>query len=292
MKEDKIKYFVSRKIKERIDFVRNIKTKDKKVAIYNHIPLRELEACFDECIKLTDLYKDQVFLNTLPKINNKTVVFFVDLGLDYCTFLPNYIKPYLKLTPIRQQTDNVYLIDGFAFYNTEKSIYRPFLYIDDGILSTTVQEFYNVGIYKDFEGNKVENYIDKIRPYIDIRTKPIEIQVVSYSPLKKEKREYEALKERVIMTEKLSKQRVVNELQKFIKSSKSLESVLLKEKEGDVLYVEENTTNSRKKMYKDIILQNPKKVVFYDSGFYGIDQIELERTKGALTRHNKLIELF
>ena len=44
-------------------------------------------------------------------------------------------------------------------------------------------------------------------------------------------------------------------------------------------------------MYKKILLTNPKKVVFYSSGIYGADEIELSRTRDALIRHNKLIEL-
>ncbi len=62
MKEDKIKYFVSRKIKERIDFVRNIKTKDKKVAIlYTFVnPKTGRLFMFGES---KGFYTDEIFLN-------------------------------------------------------------------------------------------------------------------------------------------------------------------------------------------------------------------------------------
>lgn len=287
----KTRYFVSNNVNARMAFVKKSKPFGKRIAIYNKIPVRDLASYFDKCIKLTDLYKDEVFLNLLPSIDSKTSIFLIDLGIDYCSFQANYIKPYTKLMPICQQTKHTFIIDGFAFYNTEKSIYRPFLYIDDRILDSTVQEFYNSGaLYKDFDGNKVENYCNKIKPYIEIQNKPIEIQSIHYTPTDKEKKDYEALKEDIIMCKKLSKVRVISELQKFIRNSSSRKKALSQFKDSGFL-IEENTANWRKKMYSEIILHNHKSITFIESGFYGIDNLELSRTKEAIIKHNKLINL-
>lgn len=287
----KTKYLISNNIPERMDFIKKVKPFGKRIAIYNQIPLRGLESYFDKWVKLTDLYKDEIFLKLLAEIDQKTTVFFIDLGLDYCSFQANYIKPYTKLSPIFHQAKDTYLIDGFAFYNTEKSIYRPFLYIDDSVLDSSVQEFYNSGaLYKDFDGNKVENYYQKIKPYIKISTKSIDIETISYNPTEEEKSEYEKLKENVIMTKKYPKAKVIKTLLDFIDSSNSKQKSILPEEKG-VLNVVKNNNNSRKQMYKDILMKNPNKLIFYSSGVYGVDEIELSRTKDALIRHNKLIKL-
>mgnify|MGYP000921699951 FL=1 len=124
------------------------------------------------------------------------------MGLDYCSFKADYIKPYTKLHPISSQAKETYIIDGFAFYNTEKSIYRPFLYIDPEILGSTVQEFYNSKGFESFDGNKIENYINVIKPYINISTKPLTIKTINYHPTNEEKKKYELLKHKVIIEKK------------------------------------------------------------------------------------------
>ena len=211
------------------------------------------------------------------------------MGLDYCSFKADYIKPYTKLHPISSQAKETYIIDGFAFYNTEKSIYRPFLYIDPEILGSTVQEFYNSKGFESFDGNKIENYINVIKPYINISTKPLTIKTINYHPTNEEKKKYKLIKHEVIIKKKYSKQKVIKSLQNFIKNSNSRKEVIKKDQKG-ILNITENTNNSRLKMYKDILLTNPKEIVFYSSDFYGVDEIELSKTRNGIIRHNELIK--
>ena len=285
-----IKYLVSNSIPERMAFIKESKPFGKRIAIYNQVPMRGLESYFDEWYSLTDLYKDEIFLKMLAKIDKKTSIFLIDLGLDYCSFQANYIKPFTKLHPICGQAKDTYIIDGFAFYNTEKAIYRPFLYIDENIIGSTVQEFYNTGSYKDYTGNQVENYVEKIRPFIRITTKPIEIETISYSPTDKEKEDYEKLKQEIIIEKQYPKVKVIRILLDFVNNTKTKKDAIIETQEN-ILNITKNDNASRIQMYKNILLTNPQKVIFYSSGFYGADEIELTRTRDALIRHNKLIEL-
>lgn len=287
----KTKYFVSNDLESRKSFIKGNSKRGKKVAIYNQLPLRGLENSFTEIYKLSDLYNDETFLRLLAKIDKHTTVYLIDLGLDYCSFKADYIKPYMKLHPISTQAKETFIIDGFAFYNTEKAIYRPFLYINPDIIGSTVQEFYNSKGFESFDGNKIENYFEKIKPYVKISTKPLEVQVINYEPTEAEKQAYEELKKDVIMVQKFPKQKIITALQKFINTSKSKLEALQNITEPDVVHVKENTNKSRMQMYKDILMNNPKKVVFYSSNFYGVDEMELSKTKDAIIRHNQLIEL-
>lgn len=285
------KYLVSNSIPERMHFIKKAKPFGKRFAVYNKIPLRGLESYFDKFIKLDELYDDQTFLKLLGQVDNKTTLFLIDLGLDYCSFQANYIKPYTKLHPLSQQAKETFIIDGFAFYNTEKAIYRPFLYIDPNIIGSSVQEFYNTGAYKDFDGNQVENYYKKIAPYMQISTLPLELEVVKYSPTKKEKAEYEKLKKQIIMVDKFSKPKVIRMLIDYIENTESKKKAIKKEINADAIQIIRNDANGRKNLYKEILLKNPKKIFFYSSEYYGADEIELSLTFGALERHNKLIAL-
>lgn len=286
-----MRYLVTNNENERMAFIKRAKPFGKRIAIFNKIPLRDTASYFDKSYNLIDLYKDEIFLKLLSDIDRKTSIFLMDLGLDYCSFKGDYIKAYTRLHPICSQAKDTFIIDGFAFYNTEKSIYRPFLYIDDKILDSSVHEFYNVGaIYKDFEGNKVENYYQKIKPYIKISNNPIELEKIFYTPTKTELKKYGKLKKELILENKYPKQKVINELLKFIDNSKTKKNTILPKEDG-VLDIIKNNKVSRIKMYKTIILENPKKVRFYSSGVYGADELELSRTYTALERHNKLIEL-
>ncbi|EKB56612.1 hypothetical protein [Bergeyella zoohelcum] len=285
------KYLVSNSIPERMHFIKKVKPFGKRFAVYNKIPLRGLESYFDKFIKLDELYDDQTFLKLLGQVDSKTTLFLIDLGLDYCSFQANYIKPYTKLHPLSQQAKETFIIDGFAFYNTEKAIYRPFLYIDPNIIGSSVQEFYNTGAYKDFDGNQVENYYKKIAPYMQISTQPLELEVVKYSPTKKEKAEYEKLKKQIIMVDKFSKPKVIRMLIDYIENTESKKKAIKKEIDADAIQIIRNDANGRKNLYKEILLKNPKKVIFYSSEYYGADEIELSLTFGALERHNKLIAL-
>lgn len=287
----KTKYFVSNDLESRKSFIKGNSKRGKKVAIYNQLPLRGLENSFTEIYKLSDLYNDETFLRLLAKIDKHTTVYLIDLGLDYCSFKADYIKPYMKLHPISTQAKETFIIDGFAFYNTEKAIYRPFLYIDPLIIGSSVQEFYNSKGFESFDGNKIENYYQIIKPYIKISNKPLEVEVVKYELTDEEKNAYNELKNDVIMVQKLSKQRIISLLEKFIFNCESRKKAIREIYDPAILNVTSNSKNSRVKMYKDILLENPKKVVFYSSGFFGVDEMELSRTKDAILRHNELIKL-
>lgn len=283
------KYFVSNDINNRFEFVKKQKG-SSKIAIYNQIPLGELKSSFNEVYKLSELYNDETFLKMLSKVNSKTLVFFVDLGLDYCSFKGDYIQSYTKLAPISHQAKCTFIVDGFAFYNTEKSIYRPFLYIDPNIIGSSVQEFYNEGIYKDFDGNRVENYYKTISNHIEINTPPVNVETINYTPTQDEINRYEALKQDIIFGKKFTKVKIIRTLLDFVNNSESKKKSLLPDENG-ILNVTKNDNRSRIEMYKSILLNVPRKVRFYSSNFYGADEIELTKTRDALIRHNKLIQL-
>lgn len=282
------KFLVSRDHVIRDIFCEKRKSRFFNICIYNtHIPCVK----FDMSIKLTELYNDEIFLRLLSKIDSNTHIFLFDLGIDYCSFKADYIKPFTKLNPICMQAGETFIVDQFAFYNTEKSIYRPLLYIDDLILNSTVQEFYNSKGFESFDGNKIENYYSKLIDIMDMQVRPLDVEVINYEPTESEKNDYNALKEDLILNKKLPKQKIISELHKFIKESKSRCEAIKVFTDSKILNITENTNKSRVKMYSDIMKLNPNKLVFYSSGFYGIDEIELSRTKDAILRHNELILL-
>lgn len=283
------KFLVTTSYQDRYDYINNL-TANKKIAIYNKVNIGELNDLFDYVYRLDDLYKDEIFLKMLSNIDRNTIVFFIDLGFDYCSFKANYLKSYTKLNPIYQQARDIYIIDGFAFYYTEKSIYRPFLYINPDILNSTVQEFYNMDKYVEFDDNRVEKYYNKIKPYIEIKTKEIEIETITYSPNISEIEDYNRLKEEVIMNRQLPKVKVINTLLNFIDNSESKKMAIMPSIKG-ILNVTHNNSKSRIDIYKNLLTGQFNKVRFYSSGIYGCDELELNLTKDALNRHNKLIEL-
>ena len=136
----------------------------------------------------------------------------------------------------------------------------------------------------------MENYYKPIKPYVEVKTKPLDIETVPYEPTAKEKQEYEKLKKEVILEKKYPKVKVLRLLNEYVESTSTKKKALRKTEEG-ILNVTENTAISRKAMYKDILLTIPRKIVFYSSGYYGADEIELSRTRDALKRHNTLLEL-
>lgn len=285
------KFLVSKCTKERQMFIKNNSLGCHAIGIYNQLPIDDLKSYFSESYSLQELYNDEVFLLLLAKIGKGTKLFFIDLGIDYCSFKADYIKPFTKLNPLFQQAGETFIIDYFAFYNTEKSIYRPFLYIDDLVLDSTVQQFYNSKGYEDFIDNTVEKYYQKIKPYIEINVKPLVIETISYEPTDIEKHQYQLLKEDIILNKKYPKQKVIRLLTEFIENSTSKKEIIKPILDNSVLNVYAISSKMRIEMYKKLRNPNIKKVVFYTSNYYGVEKIELELTLDAIQKHNELIRL-
>lgn len=226
-------YLVSTDLHDRAAFVSGTtRVKGKRFAVYNQVPLGELEQYFDRTITLNELYDDQTFLTFLALVDADTTLFYIDMGIDYCSFKADYIRPYLRLHPMYQQAGATYIIDGMAFWNSEKAVYRPFLYIREDVLGSTVQEFYNTGTYADYTGNRVENWVEKVRPHLDLRTRPMAVTTVRYEPTPAELRAYEALKKKLILDLKYPKAKVVRMLLDFVDQSASKRKAMSKKPDG------------------------------------------------------------
>jgi hypothetical protein len=282
-------YLVSSCTHDRLAQIANVD--QPRIAIYNRFQVDpELGGMFDRTYKLQDLYKDETFFDALATVTGTVNLYLIDLGMDYCSTQPDYIKEYTKLKPLSQQAAAVCIMDHFAFYFTEKAIYRPFLYINADVIGSSVQEFYGTGIYREFEGNRVENYAGTIAPYVDMRTQTIPIHVVSYTPTPGEVADYEALKRRLIIEERKSKQTVLNGLFSYISTLDSKREAITS---CDLRGIKVCDNNPRRKYdtYKTIIERNAgDPVVFFSSGTFGVDEMALDNTMSALRRHNDLIE--
>lgn len=274
----------------RTAFIRATPRTGRRVAVHNQVPLGALSSEFDAVITLKELYDDQTFLRFLATVDRTTTLFYMDMGLDYCSFKGDYIAPYLRLHPLYQQAGDTYIVDGFAFYNTEKSIYRPFLYLKGSPLKSSVQEFYNVGPYADYTGNRVENYAPLVKPHLDLHAKPTKVTTVRYKPTAKERAAYEALKEDLIMKKQYPKTKVVRLLLDFVDATATKRKAVPATPDGRY-HVLRNDARARVAMYKALLANPAQEVVFYTSGHYGADEMELGRTRDALLRHNTLIAL-
>lgn len=282
------KFLVSNNDKERIDFIKNISF--KKMCIYNDSFEINYIQLFDESYSLNQLYDDKTFFSALSKIDNNTVLFIINLGLKYCSPKADYIKPYLKIQPIAEQCKDVFIIDYFAFYQDEKTIYRPYLYILDDVFDETLQHFYGTGAYKDYTGNTIEEYYLRIKDTIKITTEKINIKTVKYNPTEIELENYEKLKNEIIKVKKYPKVKIYRILCEYINSLNSKQNVIF-ENNIEGYRLENLTQKSIIITYEKLIKNNYNTIVFFESNVFGIEGILLKKIKTAIKRHNKLIEL-
>lgn len=262
-----------------------------RYAIWNRFQAaEEMEGLFDGTYRLSDLFKDEVFFDALAKIDGSASLVFFDLGIDTCVATPSYIKEYTKLRPLSLSAARTIQFDHFVFYFTEKAIYRPFLYCNQTVFDATLQEFYGVGPYKGFDGNRVENYVEVVRPFIECEVDPIPIEVVSYQPTQAEIDLYEATKYRLIMQDRRGKQTVINGLFDLIRNFESKRAAIASYT-GDGILIEDNDSRRRYDVYEQAIDDFGQKLVFFRSGVFGADEMALDATVGAIQRHNDLVRL-
>lgn len=262
-----------------------------RYAIWNRFrAAEEMEGLFDGVYRLDELFKDEVFFDALAKVDGSASLVFFDLGLDICVAQPSYIKEYTKLRPLSLQAGGTIQFDHFAFYWTEKAIYRPFLYVNTPVLDASLHEFYGAGPHKDYTGNQVENYVEKVRPYIECEAIKIPVDIVTYQPTQAEIDEYEATKYRLIMVERRAKSTVVNGLFELIRKFETKRSAM-DAYEGDGILIEDNDSRRRYDVYEAAIREYGRPLVFFRSGVFGVDEMALDATVGAIQRHNKLVEL-
>lgn len=272
------KFLVSKNEEKRLLFVKAIK--GKKIAIYNGESLLLKE--FNLCIDMHKLMEGDYFFEHLAKCDGTTTVVLIDVLIKN----EIYVHPYGKIYAFTEQAKQVMVIDTFAFKWNEKQIVRPFLFIDPNILGSSMINF--------FEGkeNTVENYVDKIKPHIEIDVKPIKVKIVKVNPSYGEYSDYTKLKNELINIQKFSKTKVVNRLLDFIDKMDSKKKVIeCLKKSKKTLYVTSNKQKNKFKMYDDLRNEDFNKVVFVSTETFGSDNLELEKTKNALERHNLLIKL-
>lgn len=273
------KFLVSRRDSRRIEFASAIRN---PVAIYEG----DRPSCFDKSYSLSSLYDDATFFDALAAVNGEVSLVLWDVGKSIHSEDPAYLKSYTKIKPLSLQAGEVYVVDRLAFYYSSKSVLRPFFYIHGDVFSETLQEFYGVGVYADYDGNTIEKSADRIRPYVEMDAGEILIQVVEVRPTAKEVSGYEELKYRLIMVEKKPKSSIVNQLFKYIDAMES-KSQALRDCVLDGVKIESNDFRRLQKNY-DLILDGSDRAVFFSTGF-GLDSMGLERTLSAIRDHNELV---
>lgn len=275
----KAKFLVSRNFNERLEFIQSIK--GKKIAIYKEeSPLLKE---FDVCIDMNLLMKDDYMLTNLAKCDSKTTIVLIDILIKSGV----YVHPYGKVYNFTEQAKETLIIDSFAFKWDEKQIVRPFLFIDPSILGSSMINFW------EGKDNTLENYYKTIKPFIKISTPPLEIQTILYTPTEDEIKAYEVLKERIILTEKLAKTKIVEMLISYVDGLESKKQAFLSNsaKYANAYVVTSNKPKMKFKVYETLKNEGIEKVFFFSSGVFGADEIELNKTRTAIERHNDLIRL-
>lgn len=277
-------FLISKNEARRNESIRSVK--GRKLAIYHgDTPLLGL---FDVVVDFTSLMQDSYYLEHLVKCDGNTTVFLIDCMVKHGA----YVHPYGRVWQFTEHAKATKVIDRYAFRYDERAIFRPFLYIDRNILGSTISEFYNEGPFKDYAENKVELYAKKVAPHIDCDIMPLEIEVVHYKPSKKERSDYDALKERLVKDMSKSKSHIVSELIKFVNGTDSRKKALASVKpEAGRIIVESNHPKGKFKLFDAIGMATDAKPVFFSSGYYGADELALKQSLGALERHNDLIRI-
>lgn len=272
----KTKFLVSKNFENRLNFIRQIK--GKKIAIYN-MPSDLLKE-FDLSIDMHKLMKGDYYLENLALCNGKTTVVLIDVLIKHGV----YVHPFGKIFSFCEQAKETLIIDTFAFKWDEKQIVRPFLFIDPSILGSSMINFY------ESENNTIENYYPRIKEFVQMDVTPVEIEVIQYTPTIDELTGYNDLKRQLIMDEKQPKTKIVTSLIKYVDSLKSRELASLKVSSDSVL-IQSNKPKNKFLIYEILRDENVKKITFLSSGVFGADEIELNKTRHAIERHNELIRL-
>lgn len=270
------KFLVSKNFGNRLNFIRKIK--GRKIAIYNY--QSDLLNEFDLCIDMHKLMKGDYYLENLALCDGKTTVVLIDVLIKHGV----YVHPFGKIFAFTEQAKETIIIDTFAFKWDEKQIVRPFLFIDPSILGSSMINFY------ESEKNTIENYYVRIKPYIKMDVTPVEIEVIKYHPSKQELSSYHSLKQRLIMDEKQPKTKIVTELIKYVDGLESRKKAIKQVSDGCIL-ISSNKPKNKFMIYDILRDENVQKIAFLSSGVFGADEIELNKTKKAIERHNTLIQL-
>ena len=270
------KFLVSKNFENRLDFIRQIK--GKKIAIYNMES--ELLKEFDLCIDMHKLMKGDYYLENLALCDGKTTIVLIDVLIKHGV----YVHPFGKIFAFAEQAKETLIIDTFAFKWDEKQIVRPFLFIDPSILGSSMINFW------ESENNVIENYYTRIKDFIQMDVSPIEIEVIKYNPTQEELSGYNALKQKLIMDEKQPKTKIVTSLIKYVDGLKS-RKIAAEKVSADSVLIESNKPKNKFLIYEILRDENVKKITFLSSGIFGADEIELNKTKHAIERHNELIRL-
>lgn len=286
----KTKFLVSKNFYNRLKFIRKIK--GKKIAIYNIES--DLLKEFDLCIDMHKLMKGDYYLENLALCDGTTTIVLIDVLIKHGI----YVHPFGKIFSFCEQAKETLIIDTFAFKWDEKQIVRPFLFIDPSILGSSMINFY------ESKNNVIENYYPRIKNFIKMDVAIIEIEEIKYNPTQEELTGYDALKQQLIMDEKRPKTKIVTELIKYVDNLESKRNAISNYfdtyPKSNILFgpnintaiIQSNNSRIKFKIYE--LLQNEKisKLVFLSSGIFGADEIELNKTKQAIERHNILVKLF
>lgn len=273
------KFFVSKNQTERIEFVKQIE--GKKIAIYNGES--SLLPYFDHAVDMSRLMEDEYFLEKILLCDSSTTLVLIDVLIKNGI----YVHPYGKIFRFTEIAKQTIVIDSFIFRYTERNIIRPFLFIDTSVFGTSM-----IGFHAS-EDSTIENYHERIRPYIDCRIKPIELEVVYYAPTEEEKEKYHVLKLELVSNVDNGKAKIVETLISFVDGLESKRAAIA---EARINYpgsfvVTSNKPKNKFKTYGELCKEEINSVVFISSETFGADELELKTTMEAINRHNKLIKL-
>lgn len=270
-------FLVSKNALTRQNFIDGIA--GRKIAIYNQ-PSPLLEK-FDLAIDMNLLMKDDYFLTNLSKCDGNTTIVLIDVLIKNGI----YVHPFGRIYKFCETARSVFIIDYFAFKWDERQIVRPFLFLNPNILGASLITFINE------ENNTIESYFNDVKEHIQMDVSQVTVTAVNYSPSADEIKKYEELKKELILEKQFPKAKIVNMLIKYVDSLKSKQETI-SNFQTNALKVVSNLPKNKFSVYQSLADESVTEIVFFSSGVFGADEIELKKTRHAIERHNFLIELF
>jgi len=271
----KTRFLVSRNPDDRLEYIKRID--GKKLII--HGGENPFEKIANWSVNMNKLMDSAYYLESLPKCNADVTLILLDVLVKHGT----YCHPYGRIYRFSEAAKTTHVIDTFVFKWNERQIVRPFVFINRNLLPYAITE----SLDGDFA---MEDYVDRIRDYVDIRVEPLDIKLIGYTPTDAEKRGYDELKRDMIADSSNQKNHIVSKLIKYVDALDSKRAAISDYKPAsDTLAVLSNNPKAKFSTYQALRDPRIRRVAFFSSGVFGADEIELSKTKDALIRHNELI---
>lgn len=275
------KFFVSRNIDDRIDYIKSIP--GKTFVIYNK--KTDLVDMFDYSADMNKLMDNDYFFEKIVKCDMNVTLILLDVLVKHGI----YVHPYGKIFRFTEVAKQTLIIDSFFFRFDEKFIVRPFLFIDTSVFGTSMINF-----HRD-PRSTIENYHPAIAPYVLCKDDEIKVNTIRFTPTEKSVDDYEELKKELIFEKQAKKNSIVNQLIKFVdalpEKREAIDNYIDKGNTHNII-IESNLPKTKFDVYNMLADDSQlNEITFVSSGVFGADEIELDKTKRAIVRHNELIRL-